>query len=108
MLEGSCLAGTSVLCPKHVKAMLRVTLYLTADTYWHRHVPETEKEGSIPLTPECCWDNRTTEACLDLQLTEPRTVAGIPAAVGELMHIGRMPIQSRFDKTDHFHKSKTY
>lgn len=48
MLEGSYLAGTSVLCPKHVKAMLRATLYLTADTYWHRHAPETEKEGSIP------------------------------------------------------------
>lgn len=40
--------GLLLLCPKHVKAMLRAILYLTADTYQHCLVPETEKEGSIP------------------------------------------------------------
>lgn len=78
-------------------------MYLTADTYQHCLVPQTEKEVFL-LTPECCWDNRATEACSEPQLTEPRAVAGILAAVGELTHIGRMPIQSRFDKTTTFIK----
>lgn len=83
MSEASCQAGTSVLSPKHVKAMLRIPVCLAADTYQHHRAPAAGK-GILLLISECYWDKRATRDCVDLQLIEPWTVAGIPAAVGKL------------------------